>query len=156
MQYRYLDLRSPRLQSALRLRSRLVMSMRQYLCNLHGEGAAWGAACCRHCTSPCCWCCQTFLTNSLVTLYKDICLWWGLQWDVVRPEEQSTSKSLGMLQASCFKLAASNEKRLFARWLPSFGHPVEACQEGWILFRAFASLKIRECFLENHCLVQNR
>uniref|UniRef100_A0A8D2Q296 Aspartyl-tRNA synthetase 2, mitochondrial n=1 Tax=Zosterops lateralis melanops TaxID=1220523 RepID=A0A8D2Q296_ZOSLA len=36
MQYRYLDLRSPRLQSALRLRSRLVMSMRQYLCNLHG------------------------------------------------------------------------------------------------------------------------
>uniref|UniRef100_A0A8C3QET2 Aspartyl-tRNA synthetase 2, mitochondrial n=1 Tax=Cyanoderma ruficeps TaxID=181631 RepID=A0A8C3QET2_9PASS len=36
MQFRYLDLRSPRLQSALRLRSRLVMSMRQYLCNLHG------------------------------------------------------------------------------------------------------------------------
>ncbi|XP_066048201.1 aspartate--tRNA ligase, mitochondrial isoform X1 [Chamaea fasciata] len=36
MQYRYLDLRSSRLQSALRLRSRLVMSMRHYLCNLHG------------------------------------------------------------------------------------------------------------------------
>uniref|UniRef100_A0A8C9L4J6 Aspartyl-tRNA synthetase 2, mitochondrial n=1 Tax=Serinus canaria TaxID=9135 RepID=A0A8C9L4J6_SERCA len=36
MQYRYLDLRSCRLQSALRLRSRVVMRMREYLCNLHG------------------------------------------------------------------------------------------------------------------------
>ncbi|XP_053840524.1 aspartate--tRNA ligase, mitochondrial isoform X3 [Vidua macroura] len=36
MQYRYLDLRSFRLQSALRLRSRVVMRMREYLCNLHG------------------------------------------------------------------------------------------------------------------------
>ncbi|XP_054141880.1 aspartate--tRNA ligase, mitochondrial [Melozone crissalis] len=36
MQYRYLDLRSSRLQWALRLRSRVVMRMREYLCNLHG------------------------------------------------------------------------------------------------------------------------
>uniref|UniRef100_A0A8C5U8Z3 Aspartyl-tRNA synthetase 2, mitochondrial n=1 Tax=Malurus cyaneus samueli TaxID=2593467 RepID=A0A8C5U8Z3_9PASS len=36
MQYRYLDLRSFQLQSNLRLRSRMVMRMREYLCNLHG------------------------------------------------------------------------------------------------------------------------
>ncbi|XP_062849080.1 aspartate--tRNA ligase, mitochondrial isoform X2 [Trichomycterus rosablanca] len=36
MQYRYLDLRSSRMQYNLRLRSRLVMKMREYLCNLHG------------------------------------------------------------------------------------------------------------------------
>uniref|UniRef100_A0A8B9H0U0 Aspartyl-tRNA synthetase 2, mitochondrial n=1 Tax=Astyanax mexicanus TaxID=7994 RepID=A0A8B9H0U0_ASTMX len=36
MQYRYLDLRSSQLQYNLRLRSRLVMKMREYLCNLHG------------------------------------------------------------------------------------------------------------------------
>ncbi|XP_063262692.1 aspartate--tRNA ligase, mitochondrial isoform X2 [Prinia subflava] len=36
MQYRYLDLRSSRLQASLRLRSRVVMRMREYLCNLHG------------------------------------------------------------------------------------------------------------------------
>ncbi|KAJ8270234.1 hypothetical protein GJAV_G00111940 [Gymnothorax javanicus] len=36
MQYRYLDLRSPQMQSNLRLRSQLVMKMREYLCNLHG------------------------------------------------------------------------------------------------------------------------
>ncbi|XP_041885611.1 aspartate--tRNA ligase, mitochondrial isoform X4 [Corvus kubaryi] len=36
MQYRYLDLRSFRLQSNLRLRSQMVMRMREYLCNLHG------------------------------------------------------------------------------------------------------------------------
>uniref|UniRef100_A0A8B9H8J8 Aspartyl-tRNA synthetase 2, mitochondrial n=1 Tax=Astyanax mexicanus TaxID=7994 RepID=A0A8B9H8J8_ASTMX len=35
MQYRYLDLRSSQLQYNLRLRSRLVMKMREYLCNLH-------------------------------------------------------------------------------------------------------------------------
>uniref|UniRef100_A0A8C1LJJ2 Aminoacyl-transfer RNA synthetases class-II family profile domain-containing protein n=1 Tax=Cyprinus carpio TaxID=7962 RepID=A0A8C1LJJ2_CYPCA len=36
MQYRYLDLRSPRMQYNLRLRSQMVMKMREYLCNLHG------------------------------------------------------------------------------------------------------------------------
>ncbi|XP_028832568.1 aspartate--tRNA ligase, mitochondrial isoform X2 [Denticeps clupeoides] len=36
MQYRYLDLRSSQMQYNLRLRSRLVMKMREYLCNLHG------------------------------------------------------------------------------------------------------------------------
>ncbi|XP_051662138.1 aspartate--tRNA ligase, mitochondrial isoform X2 [Manacus candei] len=36
MQYRYLDLRSLQLQHNLRLRSRVVMRMREYLCNLHG------------------------------------------------------------------------------------------------------------------------
>ncbi|KFQ28450.1 hypothetical protein N331_10663, partial [Merops nubicus] len=36
MRYRYLDLRSARLQRSLRLRSQLVMRMREYLCNLHG------------------------------------------------------------------------------------------------------------------------
>ncbi|KAM4774158.1 aspartate--tRNA ligase, mitochondrial isoform 3-T3 [Cyanocitta cristata] len=36
MQYRYLDLRSFQLQSNLRLRSQMVMRMREYLCNLHG------------------------------------------------------------------------------------------------------------------------
>ncbi|XP_072544341.1 aspartate--tRNA ligase, mitochondrial isoform X2 [Salminus brasiliensis] len=36
MQYRYLDLRSSEMQYNLRLRSRLVMKMREYLCNLHG------------------------------------------------------------------------------------------------------------------------
>lgn len=36
MQYRYLDLRSPQMQRNLRLRSDLVMKMREYLCNLHG------------------------------------------------------------------------------------------------------------------------
>ncbi|XP_032776014.1 aspartate--tRNA ligase, mitochondrial isoform X2 [Strigops habroptila] len=36
MQYRYLDLRSFQLQYNLRLRSRVVMKMREYLCNLHG------------------------------------------------------------------------------------------------------------------------
>ncbi|KFP28713.1 hypothetical protein N325_08814, partial [Colius striatus] len=36
MQYRYLDLRSSQLQQNLRLRSQLVMRMRDYLCNLHG------------------------------------------------------------------------------------------------------------------------
>lgn len=34
MQYRYLDLRSPQMQRNLRLRSELVMKMREYLCNL--------------------------------------------------------------------------------------------------------------------------
>lgn len=37
MQYRYLDLRSPQMQYNLRLRSRLVMKMREFLCNLHGR-----------------------------------------------------------------------------------------------------------------------
>lgn len=37
MQYRYLDLRSSRMQYNLRLRSQLVMKMREYLCNLHGK-----------------------------------------------------------------------------------------------------------------------
>ncbi|KAM6261863.1 aspartate--tRNA ligase, mitochondrial isoform 2-T2 [Porphyrio hochstetteri] len=36
MQYRYLDLRSFQLQYNLRLRSQVVMRMREYLCNLHG------------------------------------------------------------------------------------------------------------------------
>lgn len=36
MQYRYLDLRSSQMQYNLRLRSRLVMKMREYLCNVHG------------------------------------------------------------------------------------------------------------------------
>lgn len=36
MQYRYLDLRSPHMQKSLRLRSELVMKMREYLCNVHG------------------------------------------------------------------------------------------------------------------------
>lgn len=36
MQYRYLDLRSSRMQRNLRLRSELVMRMREYLCNVHG------------------------------------------------------------------------------------------------------------------------
>ncbi|XP_076151343.1 aspartate--tRNA ligase, mitochondrial [Alosa pseudoharengus] len=36
MQYRYLDLRSSQMQYNLRVRSRLVMKMREYLCNLHG------------------------------------------------------------------------------------------------------------------------
>ncbi|XP_075793058.1 aspartate--tRNA ligase, mitochondrial isoform X2 [Pelodiscus sinensis] len=36
MQYRYLDLRSFQMQHNLRLRSQMVMRMREYLCNLHG------------------------------------------------------------------------------------------------------------------------
>ncbi|XP_037762456.1 aspartate--tRNA ligase, mitochondrial isoform X3 [Chelonia mydas] len=36
MQYRYLDLRSFQMQHNLRLRSQMVMKMREYLCNLHG------------------------------------------------------------------------------------------------------------------------
>ncbi|KAM9718423.1 aspartate--tRNA ligase, mitochondrial isoform 2-T2 [Menidia menidia] len=36
MQYRYLDLRSAQMQRNLRLRSELVMKMREYLCNTHG------------------------------------------------------------------------------------------------------------------------
>ncbi|XP_035279931.1 aspartate--tRNA ligase, mitochondrial [Anguilla anguilla] len=36
MQYRYLDLRSAQMQSNLRLRSQLVMKMREFLCNIHG------------------------------------------------------------------------------------------------------------------------
>ncbi|XP_010226936.1 PREDICTED: aspartate--tRNA ligase, mitochondrial [Tinamus guttatus] len=36
MQYRYLDLRSVQLQYNLRLRSQIVMKMREYLCHLHG------------------------------------------------------------------------------------------------------------------------
>ncbi|XP_029474814.1 aspartate--tRNA ligase, mitochondrial isoform X2 [Rhinatrema bivittatum] len=36
MRYRYLDLRSGLLQSNLRLRSQVMMRMREYLCNLHG------------------------------------------------------------------------------------------------------------------------
>ncbi|XP_053325433.1 aspartate--tRNA ligase, mitochondrial [Spea bombifrons] len=36
MQYRYLDLRSAHLQYNLRLRSAMVMKMREYLCNQHG------------------------------------------------------------------------------------------------------------------------
>uniref|UniRef100_W5MS75 Aspartyl-tRNA synthetase 2, mitochondrial n=1 Tax=Lepisosteus oculatus TaxID=7918 RepID=W5MS75_LEPOC len=35
MQYRYLDLRSVQMQYNLRLRSQMVMKMREYLCNLH-------------------------------------------------------------------------------------------------------------------------
>lgn len=40
MQYRYLDLRSFQLQYNLRLRSQIVMRMREYLCNLHGKKSA--------------------------------------------------------------------------------------------------------------------
>ncbi|XP_039098287.1 aspartate--tRNA ligase, mitochondrial isoform X3 [Hyaena hyaena] len=36
LQYRYLDLRSFQMQHNLRLRSQMVMKMREYLCNLHG------------------------------------------------------------------------------------------------------------------------
>ncbi|XP_053549235.1 aspartate--tRNA ligase, mitochondrial [Bombina bombina] len=36
MQYRYLDIRSAQMQHNLRLRSKMVMKMREYLCNLHG------------------------------------------------------------------------------------------------------------------------
>lgn len=36
MQYRYLDLRSSQMQRNLRLRSQLVMKMREFLCNVHG------------------------------------------------------------------------------------------------------------------------
>ncbi|KAF7222838.1 aspartate--tRNA ligase, mitochondrial isoform X2 [Nothobranchius furzeri] len=36
MQYRYLALRSSQMQKNLRLRSQLVMKMREYLCNVHG------------------------------------------------------------------------------------------------------------------------
>ncbi|KAM9324711.1 aspartate--tRNA ligase, mitochondrial [Gastrophryne carolinensis] len=36
MQYRYLDMRSAQLQHNLRLRSKMVMKMREYLCNQHG------------------------------------------------------------------------------------------------------------------------
>uniref|UniRef100_A0A4W6BMD0 Aspartyl-tRNA synthetase 2, mitochondrial n=1 Tax=Lates calcarifer TaxID=8187 RepID=A0A4W6BMD0_LATCA len=36
MQYRYLDLRSSHMQRNLRLRSELVMRMREFLCNVHG------------------------------------------------------------------------------------------------------------------------
>lgn len=36
LQYRYLDLRSFQMQYNLRLRSKMVMKMREYLCNLHG------------------------------------------------------------------------------------------------------------------------
>uniref|UniRef100_A0A6I8P0W1 Aspartyl-tRNA synthetase 2, mitochondrial n=1 Tax=Ornithorhynchus anatinus TaxID=9258 RepID=A0A6I8P0W1_ORNAN len=36
MQYRYLDLRSFQMQHNLRLRSQMVMKMREFLCNLHG------------------------------------------------------------------------------------------------------------------------
>lgn len=36
MQYRYLDLRSAQMQQNLRLRSQLVMKMREYLCKVHG------------------------------------------------------------------------------------------------------------------------
>ncbi|XP_029309934.1 aspartate--tRNA ligase, mitochondrial isoform X2 [Cottoperca gobio] len=36
MKYRYLDLRSSKMQRNLRLRSQLVMKMREYLCNAHG------------------------------------------------------------------------------------------------------------------------
>ncbi|XP_007480876.1 aspartate--tRNA ligase, mitochondrial [Monodelphis domestica] len=36
MKFRYLDLRSSQMQYNLRLRSQMVMKMREYLCNLHG------------------------------------------------------------------------------------------------------------------------
>ncbi|XP_004596358.2 aspartate--tRNA ligase, mitochondrial isoform X1 [Ochotona princeps] len=36
LRYRYLDLRSSQMQHNLRLRSRMVMKMREYLCNMHG------------------------------------------------------------------------------------------------------------------------
>lgn len=39
MQYRYLDLRSSQMQRNLRVRSHLVMKMREYLCNLHGRNS---------------------------------------------------------------------------------------------------------------------
>lgn len=44
MQYRYLDLRSSQLQYNLRLRSQVVMRMREYLCNHHGKQSAWSVA----------------------------------------------------------------------------------------------------------------
>ncbi|PIO38255.1 hypothetical protein AB205_0133990, partial [Aquarana catesbeiana] len=37
MQYRYLDIRSAQLQYNLRIRSKMVMKMREYLCNQHGN-----------------------------------------------------------------------------------------------------------------------
>lgn len=37
MQYRYLDLRSSGMQRNLRLRSQVVMKMREFLCNEHGQ-----------------------------------------------------------------------------------------------------------------------
>lgn len=37
MQHRYLDLRSSQMQYNLRLRSHMVMKMREYLCNVHGR-----------------------------------------------------------------------------------------------------------------------
>jgi hypothetical protein len=37
LQYRYLDLRSFQMQYNLRLRSEMVMKIREYLCNLHGK-----------------------------------------------------------------------------------------------------------------------
>ena len=37
MKYRYLDLRSSQMQQNLRMRSQLVMKMREYLCNVHGK-----------------------------------------------------------------------------------------------------------------------
>lgn len=45
MQYRYLDLRSFQLQYNLRLRSQIVMRMREYLCNLHGKESACTTVC---------------------------------------------------------------------------------------------------------------
>ncbi|XP_068196498.1 aspartate--tRNA ligase, mitochondrial [Antennarius striatus] len=36
MQFRYLDLRSSEMQKNLRMRSQLVMKMREFLCNMHG------------------------------------------------------------------------------------------------------------------------
>ncbi|KAL5005999.1 hypothetical protein ScPMuIL_017157 [Solemya velum] len=36
MEHRYLDLRTQRMQNNLRLRSKMVMKMREFLCNLHG------------------------------------------------------------------------------------------------------------------------
>lgn len=41
MQYRYLDIRSAQLQYNLRIRSKMVMKMREYLCNQHGKGQLW-------------------------------------------------------------------------------------------------------------------
>lgn len=37
MEYRYLDLRNKDLQRNLRLRSEMVMKMREFLCNQNGE-----------------------------------------------------------------------------------------------------------------------
>ena len=37
MEYRYLDLRNSKMQRNLRLRSQMVMKMREYLCNKHGK-----------------------------------------------------------------------------------------------------------------------